>query len=357
VIPVLGPLRARPRGRAAGTLHTITMKVSTINLFCWLGSALLATALCGLIYLFVGQSKSGVNPFDGPYAKRLLTESKPEVKAARVVLDYNNQVLPNFITLNWTGKPAPKVVVFDKPDDGIAELPKAVPVSELIAVRYVQYDTIDPGGSRIFVQYIGELEGEGTVTLSVGDKLPSPFQETVVHRIEPESIVFSFGDEEREEERLPLNAFADMELIHQVGEGGVVEVVQRSLPQVTRNSVAAPLLTRQVSNGNWELGVDDARSFANDYQRILTQDVRLKTHYRNGKRSGIEVMSVEPGSIAARHGVEVGDIIISVNGHLVSSEQEAIKWAKNNADRYSVWEVVVENHGRRSTRVFHSPDN
>lgn len=333
------------------------MKVSTINLFCWLGSALLATALCGVIYLFVGQRDSGASPFDRSYAKALLNESKPEAKAARVMLDYKGEILPRWITFNWTGKPAPPPKVVDETDGGIAELKVATPVSDLMAVRYVQYDTVDPGGSRMFVQYIGQLEPEGTATLSVGDKLPSPYENIVVHRIEPETIIFSFSEEDREEEHLPLNAFADLELIHEVGEDGVVQVVQRSLPQVQRKSVAAPLLTRQVSNGNWELGVDDAYAFANDYQRILTQDVRLKTHYKNGKRSGIEVMSVEPGSIAARHGVEVGDIIISVNGHLVSSEQEAIKWAKNNADRYSVWEVVVENHGRRITRVFHSPDN
>lgn len=333
------------------------MKVSTINLFCWLGSALLATALCGVIYLFVGQRDSGASPFDRNYAKQLLNESKPEAKAARVVLDYKGEILPNFITFNWTGKVAPPPPPPAKDGGELEKIKMAMPVSDLMAVRYVQYDTVDPGGSRIFVQYIGKLEPEGTATLSVGDTLPSPYENTVVHRIEPETIVFSFSEEDREEEHLPLNAFADMELIHKVGEDGLIQVVQRSLPQVERRSAAAPLLTRQVSNGNWELGVDDASAFANDYQRILTQDVRLKTHYKNGKRSGIEVMSVEPGSIAARHGVEVGDIIISVNGHLVSSEQEAIKWAKNNADRYSVWEVVVENHGRRSTRVFHSPED
>ena len=50
-------------------------------------------------------------------------------------------------------------------------------------------------------------------------------------------------------------------------------------------------------------------------------------------------------------------MIKSINGHPVSSQQEAIAWAKKNSDKYEIWQVEVENLGRTRIEVFHSPDN
>jgi S1-C subfamily serine protease len=67
---------------------------------------------------------------------------------------------------------------------------------------------------------------------------------------------------------------------------------------------------------------------------------------------GIEITEVAPGSIAAQHGVKSGDVIVSVNGTPVNSVQEAISYAKNNADIYSVWTIVVSNAGYERTIVY-----
>ncbi len=333
------------------------MKVSTINLFCWLGSLVLTAALGLVIYKYWGKQEALARPFDSEYVKALLSESRPVVSSDQVQLDYAGRIQPHFIGHNWTGKPEEKKVVVE-PTAVVDTGPKFTSAKELIAVKYVQYDTDDPGGSAIFVKYIGALESHGTEKLKVGDQLPKPHDGVVIHEIDPEWISFSFAEEGRENEKVFLNAFGDMELISQVGEDGVITAKKRPLPTAKVRTSTAPAETQRLANGNFQIGTEDAQAFANDYQRILTQDMRVKTHYdENGQRAGIEIVEVKPGSIAARHGAQAGDVVISVNGHPVSSEQEAIKWAKNNADKYSVWEVVIENKGQLSTKVFKSPDN
>lgn len=333
------------------------MKSSTITFLCWVGSTLLAGVLFFLIYDFVNKQEAGIRPFDVQYVKSTLSEPRARVATDRVQLDYLGQVKPNMIDLDWTGKPV-EVRVAPVVEQAAPTGPVYTPVSELLAVRYVQYDTVDPGGSSIFVEYLGALADSKTAHLSVGDKLPKPHDDVVLHRIETESIVFSFAAEGREEEELFLNPFGDLDLITLVGEGGVIKAPTRAVPQARRKVSTAPAETVRLGNGNYQIGTDDAQVFANDYQRILSQDVKTRTHFdANGNRAGIELVDVKVGSIASRHGAQTGDIIISINGHPVSSQQEAIKWAKNNADKFSVWEVVKENRGLQSTVVFNSPEN
>ena len=83
--------------------------------------------------------------------------------------------------------------------------------------------------------------------------------------------------------------------------------------------------------------------------------MKTKTYFKDGKRAGVELTEVREGSIVARHGGQSGDVIISINGTPVSSQQEAIAFAKSNAERYSVWEVEVLRFGRVETVVYHSP--
>ena len=76
---------------------------------------------------------------------------------------------------------------------------------------------------------------------------------------------------------------------------------------------------------------------------------------KDGKRAGVEITEVREGSIAGRHGAQSGDVVISINGTPVGSQQEAIGFAKANSERYSVWTVEVLRLGRVETLVYHSP--
>ncbi|MDE0897356.1 MAG: PDZ domain-containing protein, partial [Planctomycetota bacterium] len=71
---------------------------------------------------------------------------------------------------------------------------------------------------------------------------------------------------------------------------------------------------------------------------------------------GIEITKVPAGSMAAKHGAKEGDIIKSVNGHPVTTTQEAIKYAQNNAEKYTTWEILVENQGVERTVYYEVPE-
>jgi len=47
-------------------------------------------------------------------------------------------------------------------------------------------------------------------------------------------------------------------------------------------------------------------------------------------------------------------VIKSINGQPVNSVQEAISFVKVNKDKYSTWEVVVENKGKQRTVTYES---
>tara|TARA_R110002072_G_scaffold36261_33_gene106870 strand:- start:348 stop:1349 length:1002 start_codon:yes stop_codon:yes gene_type:complete len=333
------------------------MKVSTVNLVCWCASGVFVLGLFG----FALQHKGRLNKTleDVPVAELVLNQPNdakgPEGKRS----DYQKEVVPIWHTLNWTGYVPP---VKEKPPEGPKPTVVRKGVKDLLAIVFIQVDTDDPGGSVIRVRYQGDLAKEGDGQLVVGDTLPGRFSYAAVHRINPESVEFAFTIEEGKEEAREnevVDAFNDSSRyqIVSVVDGQVVRPPRKGLPQ-RADKPKAKTETREITPNLWQLGSEDVKSFGDDYQRILTQDVKTRTHYdANGKRAGIEITEVKSGSIAQRHGAKEGDIIISINGHGVSSEQEAIKYVKNNSDTTSVWEVVVENMGRRSTRVYRSPED
>jgi S1-C subfamily serine protease len=62
-------------------------------------------------------------------------------------------------------------------------------------------------------------------------------------------------------------------------------------------------------------------------------------------------------SIAERHGAKEGDVVKSINGHPVNTTNEAITFVKTNKDKYSSWEVVIENKGKTRTVTYESGGN
>lgn len=330
------------------------MKASTVSLFCWAASIAAAVGLGATVVDFRGRLESMGKPFDKGQVQEILESGIQIVETRATTVDYNQQVRPLWINMNWTGKP-PEIVVVT-PDTVGPEKPKYQPVAEILSILYLQVDVVDPGKSVIFVRY---KTGGETANLRVGDSLPPPNKGIVVRRIQPEAVEFAFPDNaERTNETLIPGLLDGDILIHVVGEGDILQPMRNELPAYTKPVAVIPLDTRSLGGNTWELGTNDMDEFGRDYQRILTQDVQMRTHLdKDGKRAGVEITEVKPGSIAARHGVKAGDIIISINGYPVSSKQEAIKFVKNNKDIYTVWEVVVENMGRRTTKVYRSPES
>jgi type II secretory pathway component PulC len=333
------------------------MKVSTVNLVCWCASGVFVLGLFGFLLQHKGRSSKVLeNP---TFAKSVLEQGGGTVTPlGGPSTDYQGEVVPIWHTMNWTGFEPPDAPP-PPPRRDIVVVRKGV--KDLLSIIFIQVDTDDPGGSVIRVRYRGDLVSEGDGQLVVGDTLPGAFSYAAVHKINPESVEFAFTIQEGETEAIE-NEIVDAidgsrTPIRSVIDGNIIKPPRTGLPQ-RANKPKPKTETREITPNLWQLGSEDVGAFADDYQRILTQDVRTRTHYdANGKRAGIEITEVKAGSIAARHGAKEGDIVISINGHGVSSEQEAIKYVKNNSDTTSVWEVVIENMGRTSTRVYRSPED
>lgn len=98
--------------------------------------------------------------------------------------------------------------------------------------------------------------------------------------------------------------------------------------------------------------------FEQNYDDILS-GIETETYRdpQTGERAGVRIRSVPAGGIASRHGVQDGDILISINGTPVSSEQEGIQYVRENSDNYSTWEVRYIRLGVERTEMYRSPQN
>lgn len=337
------------------------MSVSTINIFAWTASLALTGGLGAygyknIKYLETDKPYSKADTEGNARAKEALSAGKGAKIEKSWSINYQKQVVPNFVDHNWTGK---LVVVEEREPEkkGPVVIPD-VKIEDILQVIYFQVDTGDAGGSRVLVRYIGALATNGTAELRVADTLPSPHDGIAVVGITAESVEFSFSKEGRDNETF-LPGMLDSGLIYVIPEDG--EALVAEWEKVVGEKVANsnwPKATEELTPNAFRVGSDDAKEFADNYQTILTNDLRTRTRRdKNGNPAGIELTSVREGSIAQRHGLAARDVIISVNGHPVNSEQEAMQWAKANQDNYTVWNVVVERLGRTETLIYRSPDN
>ncbi|MEE8467213.1 MAG: PDZ domain-containing protein [Planctomycetota bacterium] len=324
------------------------MNVPSIKLLCWLTSATLLVGLFLYGHNFFKHQQELQYPVDRDHVQTVLTRDLEVAPDVREGLLYADHVKPTFVDMNWTGKPKPKAVI-KNPTELEETGPRYKPLTTVLNILMIMGDTVDPGGSAAYVQYVDT----GAIgMLSIGFRLPPPNDFAVVHSIRDGGVEFSFTDGERPNETVEPSLGSTDLLIVPVGPNGVRTPSRSGLPQAGGGR-DRPRQTQQIAKNTWELGSEDLEYFEQNISDILTHDVRTATHFdADGKRDGIEIQSVKPGSIAARHGAQDGDVIISINGHKVSSQQEAIQFVKANQDKYSAWEVVVQRLGKIETLVY-----
>ena len=336
------------------TLVKSTLWIGSLGVFGWLGWTL---------YDFkANEGERTSRKVDAAYQEEILSQvPEPEVEVSDLV-DYD-RVVASFHTLNWTGKAPPPP---PPPPQPVSATPQRTvkPIDDLLKVLYIQVDATEPADSMALARPLDPKlvpGGETNLKLFVGDTLEG-YAYWEVAAIESEGVRFAYllqDDEDpgREDEwALPPTPVEGQ--IVEVGEDGEVRVPTtetRILDAPPGSfSVARPKRTIEVSPGRFRMGADDMAEIGENYLDILGNEVRTRP-WRNpktGEWGGIEISSVAPGSIAAQHGASEGDIVISVNGHPVNSVNEAISFAKNNKDVYSVWNVVVLSAGVEKTLVF-----
>lgn len=334
------------------------MNVGTLKTLSYLSSFGL---LGGIGYIGYDYVENGRNAsyFDIKRAGKVLNNVSAPKAQKPVALDYEGDVRPAIVDFDWTAAPPPPPpeIVETGPED---TEPVVVPIADILDVMLAMSDPEDPSDSLCLLRFIDSSIEPKEQYMVVGSVLPSPHENVSVFRITPEGVEFSFADEDRESEFVTPGMRSNDGIITRVGEGESAQ--KRNINGVVKKGqiagvTPAPAQTEK-RNGQFYIGSEDADLFSTNYQEIFSKDVKTKTHYdENGKRAGVEITEVRAGSVASRHGAQSGDVVISINGTSVNSEQEAIGFVRNNSDRYDVWEVQVMNLGRVRTEVYHSPEN
>jgi hypothetical protein len=331
----------------------------------WLGSLASGSLLVYNVVRFLGEREELAREIpDEELIDVLDSVKKPEEQKSEVV-DYAS-IKVVFLDHDWTGKERPKPVVQpegEKPPP----IPK-VPVSSLLKVLAIKVDIGRPERSVAYVKFVDpklavHTDKEDSI-LRPEERLFAPYQDVRVETITAQGVVFAFDDAEREKETVPTSPYQSAQRkelgIVMVGPEGAI------LPQLQKQIEAAspdmppwrPEQLTQIRRNEFKIGTQTLQELDRDYSRILSRDIAYSTHKnpRTGATEGIKVTRVAPDSIPARAGLTEGEVLKSINGHKVTSVNDAIAFVKANADNTDTWVAVFEKQGREFTRTYHSPD-
>ena len=335
------------------------MNIGQIKLLSWAAAGLLTLALAGYVWHFVGSMKLKSAPPDLAKIKLVLEDVEPAKAKSDDLVPYDT-VTRLFHKMNWTGK---EKVVEAPRDPNTNEKPPEIKAAELVHVFMVKADLADRKNSNVFLKYkakagVTNNGPAGGFLLKEGEHLAAPHDAIVVDQIVGDGVWFTFGDAARERELVGTDDFDLKGAVVVVGPEGVQRKASGGGIVPGKAPAFNPNRTTSIGPNHFVLGREDMAEWNNNFAGHLGQDLRTARHQdpKTGKYDGIEIKEVSPGSLAEQHGAKEGDIVKSINGHPVSSVQEAINFAKMNADKYTVWEVVVESNGKTKTITYQSPN-
>jgi hypothetical protein len=330
------------------------MNVAAIKLACWLTTIGIAFALAAFVYDFHGRRPEFQKKLDDDYIIGVLTSTKPP-ETVRVDHLESADIQRAIQSLNWTGRVA--TVAAPVETQGPVVTPR-VSIKDILTILLIQVDTDDAAASRIFIRLLKPPPPPKSPdsTLATGAALPAPYEYVSVGEIRVDGVEFVYDD--GEVERLKPQGRRDAPLVVGIGDDGVRYPIERTIDiPVVDGGPFRPEQTTLFRQNYYIRGTEDADYLAENYPTVLTNDLRYKTYVdpKTGRRSGIEIQSVRGGSVAERHGAQQGDIVLSINGHPVSSDQEAMSFVRNNQDKYTTWDVEILRLGRMINPTFQNP--
>jgi|SRR6185503_3850507 len=330
----------------------------------WLGSVAVGAFLVYYVYDFLQKKEMLAKEVPDEEITAVLEGIKRPEEQKTDVVDYA-LIKRVFHEHDWTGKERVKPVV-QKEGEKPPPVPK-VAVATLLKVQAIKVDTSKPEKSLAYVTFVDPKlavhKGKEDTILRPEDRLFAPYQDIRVEAITREGVVFAFDDAARERETVTTSPYQSA----QHGELGIVMVgpegvIERELQKQV--DLASPELPpwqpeqlTQLRKNEWQVGTGTLAELDRDYSRILSRDVRYAT-YKNpktGATDGIKISYVAPNSIPAQAGLSEGEVLKSINGHRVTSVNDAIAFVKANAKATDTWLAVFEKQGREFTRTYHSP--
>lgn len=341
------------------------MNTAQQKLVVWTITGLLGAGLAGYLALSLPQFNSWKQTVS---KERMATtlQRVPDVGDKREDMLASALVERGLKSLDWTGKPPPEKPVEEvKPNGNTGPVRELV--RDLIQIRAIRYDAAVPAQSEVLLKYrstamvVAPGNTDGTFLKRAGDRLEGRLNQIEISAVYPGSVEFNFINEPNRDRELVAPAPFSLSRFYAVVEPGATPVSRTPvdvLSNIDRRPDAPPdAQTVQISPSKFRIGTEDAAEINDNYAEILTSDVSMDRHRdpKTRRFDGIEIKNVKPGSIAARHGVQDGDVIKSINGTPVSSKEEAIVFVKNNKDKYDVWEVEIWNKGQTRVVTYYPP--
>jgi hypothetical protein len=341
------------------------MKPARAKLASWTLAALLGTALCLYVAWNIRTFPDRARNVSTERMAQVLNNTPEIVKGGSDSLVDYAQVRASLIDYAWNAPPPAKVEA--RGPEVVEVPPTAQSVDKLVKVLGYSVDAEVPENSKAILKYLpeakvrppretqGRVVKEGTLKL-VGQRLDEPIDHIRVVSITEAGVEFGFDEPGRATETLLP---ADFDLSSRMAYVDLAELRSPAASiQIPVRETGVPATTVQIGQGRFRIGTEDAAVFAEDYARIISEEVQTRRHRdpRTGRYDGIEITRVAPGSIVERHGAQSGDVIKSINGHEVTSQQEAISFVKANEGMYDKWEVVVSNKGQERTLTFYPPE-
>jgi len=326
----------------------------------WLGSLAVGGFLVYYVYDFLQKKEQLAQEVSDDELSAVLDSVKKPVEQKTDVVEYP-LIQKVFHEHDWTGKEKVKPTVPDPTKPVVA--PKT-PVSELLKILAIKVDTTKPENGVAYVTFTESKlqahnkEKEDTI-LRPAEHLFTPYEGVKVEAITDKGVVFTFEDG-REPETVQTAPFSlVMGGIVVVGPEGAIQ--PKLLSQISPASPDVPVWRpeqmMQVRKNEYQVGTDTLKELDRDYSIILSRDLSYSTYKnpRTGASEGIKIDRVRADSIPAQAGLSEGEVLKSINGHKVTSVNDAVAFVKASANTTETWTAVFEKQGREFTRTYRSP--
>jgi hypothetical protein len=327
----------------------------------WVGSAALGAFIVFYAYDFLFR-KQAILAQDIP--EKDLTEvldgvKRPaEQKTDVVAYDAIKHV---FHEHDWTGKERAKPVA---QTEGEKPPPVTkVAVSQLLKVLAIKVDTARPERSVAYVKFVDSKlmvhTGEGDSILRPDERLFTPYQDIRVDSITGYGVVFAFDDPGREKETVETTPYTssqrgDLGIVMVGPEGAISPQLQQQITVADTVAPWRPEQLTQLRKNEWQVGTGTLEELT----AITPASCRVTSSTRPTepcKPPRASRSRVAPDSIPAQAGLTEGEVLKSINGHKVTSVNDAISFVKANSNSTESWTAVFEKQGREVTRTYHSP--
>lgn len=148
---------------------------------------------------------------------------------------------------------------------------------------------------------VEDTQGHSQIVVRVNDSL---LDRATVLRIDRRRIVLQNGAKREELALDETDLAAGIPEPRSAGNGDLRERIQR------------------VSENHFEVQRDDVEKAVRNPAELFSQ-ARILPKYENGQMTGVQLNSIQPGSLFEQIGIRNGDVITQVNGIVVSSPQDS----------------------------------